>query len=341
MIEHDISCYSNNRLFEPTISVLKNAILVNYKKVGSRYMAALAALPNTETDNRKTLDLQFSKKLWLCDDSDDEFTPELCTYSHLALGWKQLDVINNFDLNKYFQANHNLDMFSEFKSTSEFFSYVNSKNYQELFFDNKERDVVYIVRNPIERFVSGITQIITVILPRIQTDSELREDIKYHTKLDDSNLKNVMRYSDTNRIHEIEKNLQMDSLLKIYEYLIEKRWDLIFQDIHTENYLSNYVELIQNTTNKSKVKVINLSECRTNKSLDFFCELRGDDILRDMWQEFDRKQESNKILYNIFVEKYINDIQKWHSLSMSSYLKSEIQHYESLINSPYYVDLKD
>lgn len=41
----DISYNFDNIIFEPTISILKNALLINYKKVGTRYFNEISSYP--------------------------------------------------------------------------------------------------------------------------------------------------------------------------------------------------------------------------------------------------------------------------------------------------------
>jgi hypothetical protein len=328
--------------FEPTLNPFKNGLLVNYKKVGTRYMGQLLSLPFDPRDSKIQMDVIIKK-------NPDEFNTnqyiikyendiKFC-YTEFD---KPCDDIENFPKQKYIHYTNSI----------EFLEYCEVNNYNELFFNNK-KDIIFLIRNPIHRFFSGIIQVLYIILFDIDTNKELVEEIYFYTKLDIGDLKNLyttILYAPN--INETDlSNLKKNQLELLFSFIIEKQWNKLFQDIHTRNYLFNYVEWIYNITDKSRIKIIDLKDCRTNKSFDFFSSLLGNDILGSYrtdsdspttnWEFLGGETESNKKIYNLFYSKFINSGNKLRESSIYYYLKDEYEIYDSLINSPYFVDLKD
>lgn len=335
----DVTYKFDNRIFEPTVSILKNALLINYKKVGTRYFNQLSSFPNDVDTYRKQIDLQIIDRLHI------DTSEHIHEYSKINYRFgNSYHVITPFDLNKYFHYDNDLSFFGDFNTSLEFLNYLNCSSYNELFFENKDRDIVFIIRNPLKRILTGISQIITVNTGMLYNDIGLRNELKFYTKLEDSNIENVMKYCNLSD-SDLYSKLEIDSVFKIFEFITFKKWDWILEDIHTENYLQNYIEWIHNVKDKSRVKVIDLEHCRSKKSFEFFSNLRGDSELTKVWEEFDRYQESNKLLYNKFLElfqfKNFKSNQDDIKNPITNYLRNEFKMYEALINSPYYLDLKD
>lgn len=320
-------------IFEPTLNIFKNALLFNYKKVGTRYFKEVVSYPNGIRDSSLQIDLQFKTHC--------HFTP-LDYSTKLNYLYKTYDIITPFDLNTHYQYDNQneISTFKEFNSTKTFLEFNEVENYNELFFENKNKDIVFLIRNPFERLLTGTVQILYTILNDLPNDEKTRNELKFYTNLSDSDIKNVFRYTNVND-SEWKSNLNFDALHKIFNYIMEKRWDLILQDIHTESYLSNYVDMIYNIKDKSKIKIIDLKDCRSKSSLDFFCKLRGDDLLKDVWENWDRKRDSNKLLYNTFLEYYKNIDLNSENPTVFYFIKQEYQIYKNLIESKYFVNLKD
>ena len=57
-IEDDI-CGLYNYTFEPTINLFKNALVFNYKKVGTRFFREIVSYPHNINKQNKQLDLSF------------------------------------------------------------------------------------------------------------------------------------------------------------------------------------------------------------------------------------------------------------------------------------------
>lgn len=330
--------YNTNNiiLFEPTVSILKNALLINYKKVGTRFFGKVASWPKGTIEYKQQVDFRVVSENEFCINTKDKLNP-ICEYPKLDYLFNKNYIFSQFDLREYLGYDTDTEGFVEFNNSIELLRYLNVKTYNELFFENKERDIVFIIRNPIKRILSGITQIIMYTIGELYNNEILRNELKFYTHLQDSNIKNVIRYC--NQFAEIgsDSKLEIESLNKIYEFILFKKWDLIFGDIHTENYLHNYIEWIYNIKNKSRIKIVDLEYCSSNKALNFFSNLKGDDSLKELWKEVYEHTETNKVFYNMFLEFIINK----REYPLWDFLKSEFNHYNSLIESPYYVDLKD
>jgi hypothetical protein len=328
--------------FEPTLNPFKNGLLVNYKKVGTRYIKKLLSLPLITSSDKIQMDMIItryprSKDGYLLDSFD-----YIINYEHVKkFCYTEFEMKDAKFENRYH---------SNYRKSIEFLNYCEVSNYTELFFNNK-KDIVFLIRNPIYRFFSGVIHVLYTILHDIDTNKELVEEINFYTKLDIDDLKNLYKlisnYWDMNdeKLFTLKKN-ELDLLIS---YIIEKQWNVLFRNIHTQNYLFNYVEWIYNIKDKSKIKIIDLDDCRSNKSLEFFTSLVGSNILKSYhsvnikktyWEWVGDQTRTNKPIYNIFYEKFINSNFNLDQSSMYYYLKDEYELYDSLINSPYFVDLK-
>jgi len=328
--------YFSNRVFEPTITIFKNALIISYKKVGTRYFSILASLPHDIHLNKKQIEFTVIDNL----DSYDILEESLSEQSKINYGCNNHYILTQFDLNKYFYYDRDVMGFNDFTSTKEMFKYLNVNSYNELLFENKNRDIIFLIRDPLKRILSGITQILFAAINDFCNNEDIISEIKFYSKLTDEDIKKLLKLDKSN----INDSLSLDELnifYKVFEFLIEKKWNLILGDIHTENYLYNYIELIQNVSDRNKIKIIDLEQCSSNKSKDFFSNLRGDNELYIAWDFLERNKESNKYLYDIIFEKYINDFDKFKNSSLKSYLNPEYKVYNSLINSSYFVNLED
>jgi hypothetical protein len=333
--------------FEPTLNPFKNGLLVNYKKVGTRYMGQLLSLPLDIKDSKIQMDLIIKKQPIRLNNNLLNSEQYIIKYENdIKFCYTDFDKTYDNIENSY------KEKYIEYTSSLEFLKYCEVNNYNELFFNNK-KDIIFLIRNPIHRFFSGIIQVLYIILIDIDSNKELAEEIKFYTKLDVDELKYIYKLiSNYWNINEEElSTLKKNELELLFSFIIEKQWNKLFQDIHTQNYLFNYIEWIYNIKDKSKIKIIDLKDCRTNKSFDFFSSLIGNDILgsyrinstppKTNWEFMGDETGSNKKIYNLFYSKFINSGNKLQHSSIYYYLKDEYEIYDSLINSPYFVDLKD
>jgi hypothetical protein len=333
--------------FEPTLNPFKNGLLINYKKVGTRFFGQLLSLPFDVSNNKIQMDLIISKHSRY-DDIISLNTPQY----QIKYEYETKFCYTEFDVAHSREPNQHPTNFLEFSNTIEFLKYCEVENYNELFFNNK-KDIIFIIRNPIHRFFSGIIQIIYTILYDISENEDLINEIIFYTGLTKDDIINTSNsVSNTYLTEYIISSLKKNEIELLISFIIEKKWNLIFQDIHTDNYLFNYVEWIHHVKDKTKIKIIDLKDCLSNKSLDFFTNLLGTDILKTQhpkteepytyWDWMRNQTGTNKPVYKLFIDKILQSNSNFFGNSaVEYYLRNEYEIYDSLINSPYYINLND
>ena len=331
----------SNHVFEPTLNPFKNGLLVNYKKVGTRFFSALISLPETEgyQHNRIQTDFRITNEIM----GSDWKNPVHEKVHKMNFRFTDHYIYSDFDINILAGDSKDVEGYPHFSNAAEFLKYCEVESFNELFFENK-KDIIFIVRNPIERFFSGLIQIIYHFIGEIPLDEKLRQEVKFYTKIDDLSLKKMIKVLSDLEIGEEElRQVKIEDVNKLIEFLLNHKWDLLFQDIHTQNYLRNYMEWIYQIKDKSKVKIIDLKYCQTSKAIDFFNELRGDDCIRENWYHLISTQGSNKFIYNNFLKNILlsDDLSFLSNEAYVHYIKDEFLTYKTLLNSPFYVDLKD
>jgi len=342
--------WSNIRLessFEPTLNPFKNGLLVNYKKVGTRFLGQLLSLPVDITHNKIQMDLIVTKNQRQ-DGSISLDTPQY----QLNYGYETKFCYTEFDQMYSGIPPEHMPIYLKYSNSTEFLKYCEVENYNELFFNNK-KDIIFLVRNPIHRFYSGLIQVLYAILYELPTNETLKKEIIFHTGLTKSDLdrtSNIM--SNPNVTEKDLLSFKKNEIELLILFLMEKQWNLIFQDIHTNNYLFNYVEWIHHIKDKTKIKIIDLKNCKSNKSLNFFINLMGNDLLKSQvpeesnpmtyWEWMSEQTGTNKPIYKLFIDKMLQFNSDFlEKSSLDYYLRDEYEIYDSLVNSPYYVDLKD
>lgn len=331
--------------FEPTLNAFKNGLLVNYKKVGTRFIGQLLSLPNDVSDNKIQMDLIITKNplhigSFVLDTTQYEIKYE---YGR-KFCYTEFDDINS--------VNRPNQKYIKYSNSNEFLKYCEVENYNELFFNNK-KDIIFLVRNPIHRFYSGLIQILYSVLYELPTNENLKKEIIFYTALTSSELEKVCTIMSNLNITEKDISfLKKNEIELLISFIIEKQWNLILQDIHTDNYLFNYVEWIHHIKDKSKIKIIDLKDCLSNKSLDFFTNLMGNNLLKTQfpnspnqytyWEWMYNQTGTNKLIYKIVINKLLQSNSNFSKKSaMEYYLRNEYEIYDSLIKYPYYIDLKD
>jgi len=314
----DILDSKSNVTFEPTISLFENAIVINYKKVGTRFLRELASYPNDINFDNKQIDIQFKRdQFGMFDNSNriDYFTNPYYV-------WTPWDWDDNFDIK---------NSYTNWNTLADFLSSQNCNNFTELLLNNKDKDIIFLVRNPIDRFFSGLIQIIATYVDILKNDVFERELLKKIKNLTDSDIDVFINSFDLYTINDI-----VETQLPTYiEFLIEMKWDLILQDIHTENYLHNYKEFIYNISDKSKIKIIDLEDCKSNSAGTFFASLQPNVDLSTFWMNKNQKIESNKHLYN----NVIKIIEKTNPEVIFHFLKKEYANYLELKTSKFFVKI--
>jgi len=302
-----------NYLFEPTISIFDNTIVVNYKKTGSRFFQTISSYPNHPSDsNNKQLDLIFSK-----------INNEISEPVNIGT---LLYVKNPFALDNFRHDD------SHWKDLKEFFDKNEVSSWQEFFVRNK-KEIVFVIRNPIDRFLSGLTQIVSSIIGNDLQNTAIREDVCRNTSLSVQDLRFIMNNFTSSELAS-EREIYICNELIIY--LLQHRPELILQDIHTDNYLLYFKLWIDSIKDKSKVKIIDLSQCNSEKALGLFNTFRNDDLLNDFWKEKEKYIESNKKVY-LTTLQFLQNSQK--DIDWVRFIKNEISFYLDLLESKYFYDI--
>jgi hypothetical protein len=319
---HDRLYNQSNVTFEPTLNFFKNAIVINYKKVGTRFLREIVSYPNDVNIDNKQVDIQYRR---------DQFKSH--TYS--------LNNLHYLDSNHYIQTPwdwvDNLDIVKSYKDWNDldsFLKYQNVNNFTELLLENSDKEIVLLMRNPIERFFSGIVQVLLAFIEDLKTNQKERNGLKLIMNKSDSDIDNLINNLE-NSLYIKHNNPMQETITPYINYLIDYKWDLILQDIHTENYLHHYIELIYNIKDKSKIKIIDLKDCNSDSAYNFFSELRGDNELEMLWSDRKNKIDSNKNLYNIAIDTPQTNMDS----AIFHYLKGEYGYYERLTNSKYFVKI--
>ena len=329
-------------IFSPTVNIFNNGIVINYKKVGSRFLKKMssdgilydsftplntnqidfAIFPDNEGNNFKlnTINYKFFKR-------------HVFTEWH----WNEIAADGYIQLENY-----------RWKNDFQFLEEQGVSSYTEFFFENK-KDIIFLIRNPYERFFSGLTQDIISYFASLKDDLDELSFFKKHNNFSTDRIMFLCELFMVNIVDHLVEEITEEELLEIFNFFLMYKWDLIRQDIHTEPYLIHFREMIYNMNDTSKLKVIDLSQMSTKASCNFLCNLRGDDFPLKIYESLtilEKAAESNKSMYSVILEKY----QSNHLVQISfgkkfsvidDYLKYETLIYNDLINSPYFINLED
>lgn len=330
-IEDDI-CGLYNYTFEPTINLFKNAVVFNYKKVGTRFFREIVSYPHNINKQNKQLDLSFRPH---------QFNELLNDVNKIQYKSKTLYVYTSLD-----NENNSNDIkfsYNNILNQSDFLKYFGFNSFNNLILNNTN-DVIFVIKNPLKRFFSGLSQIIISFKEKIKYDIEEIMLLKNITNISDYQLGIFLKDFNLTKNDLFDKTGKYDdqvitSYITIMMYILQYRWEFILQDIHTDNYLKNYQELIDNISDNSKIKIIDLDDCKSKSALKFFSNLRGDDLLENVWDEFiENKIESNSFIY----DEIFNNIEHKNKIINSAlphYLKNEQLAYLQLKESKYFVKI--
>lgn len=321
--------YENTYIYSPMVTVFDKSVFVQYKKAGTRYISGISSYPLSEVKDCFQLELFIQTQPMMGTD--------------LSMDIENYKIVSSiYDLYAFTSFDHakdhivEIEKFKKFTSTKEFLDYTNVLNFTQFFFENP-RDLYFVIRNPIERFLSGVIQILLSGVNETILNEKTREDIKYYTKITDRELKDAMKIfdktnSDLYHLNEIPKNI----LFPIMEYFIEKKIDITFTDTHTENYLHYFKDWMYDVKDKNKIKIIDISQFSTNTAKKMITSLNTNIVENDAFDLIEPFKSSNKKVYQDFLSEYATK-----NLTFFNYLKSEIQIYNSLIDSKFFVDLSD
>ena len=310
----------SNNFFEPTYTIFDNAIVMGYKKTGTRFFAHMASYPINHWEKNYQYDACMLRY-----DSGDDHHDKRCYVN--TLWGEYLTHIN-------FGEGHD----KTYPNYDSFFKNTGVKNMKEFMFENP-KNLYIVIRNPIERFLSGLVQVFGIYVDDLMCLDEERIKIKRHIDITDVEIDNVKTYlNEVFNIHHPKLNSKLDKVAvsKIIGYIIQHYSNLYLGDIHTQNYLFAIKEILYNIKDKNKVKIIDLADCKSKKAFELFNTWSD---TKDFTPIFDNIKDyalSNKIIYDYI---FTNTDNNTNIEIIRNYLNTEYNHYESLKNSPFFIKL--
>jgi hypothetical protein len=311
---------SSEYKFECVANIFDKAIVICQPKVGSRFFLFLSNWPKTidEIYNQYQINLMYG--------TDDNPTLGLNT------------VFTNFKTSISFIEEHKNSCYDY----NTFFSKNNVSNMNEFFLENP-KDIYFVIRNPIKRFLSGISQIASMYVGEFITQIDERERIKRLGNLTDFEIDNIYnnyndyfneytKFSDDNLA-----KIDVQIFVKIVLYIINHAPHLYQYDSHTYNYLFKYKELIYNVSDKNKIKIIDLEDCSKKSAYDLFNTWSDTIEYSNAYYNTNGHTVSNSKLYN-HIDFIVND-ETPQSQAIYNFLSNEIKEYNELKNSKYFVKL--
>jgi hypothetical protein len=311
-----------NYMFEPTVNIFDKSVVVCYQKVGTRFFLFLSNWPKSISQTYNQYQINFN----LLNNTTSDARLNLNT------------LFGNFETTISFIEEHKNSCYDY----DTFFSKNNVSNINNFFLENP-KDMIFVIRNPIKRFLSGITQVASAYISELITKSDEREKIKSLSNITDLEIDSI--YNNYNHyFNEYDEfsennlsNIDIDIFIKIIVYILNHKSNLYYYDVHTQNYLSKFKELMYNISDKSKIKIIDLEDCNKKSAYTFFNNW-SDDI--DYISAYDNTKGhvvSNKKLYNRI--DFILNNENILSQSLYHFLQEEYKNYIELRNSKYFIKL--
>lgn len=319
-------------VFEPTFTFFDNTIVINYKKTGSRFFEILCKAPignpyNDEPDGEK-----FSTQI------DAKFILEP---GHI----KKYNILNSKGIDYLIEFNTDQrSSLVKFDTYGDILKNAGVSSIDEML-KNPKKKLTFVIKNPIDRFLSGMIQILIMYVTEYLKDETERDRLKRYTGLTDSDIKFIWKRADTFFSEDFHNKLQLkhdtldgiDKFITICIYLLENRFDLILQDIHTESYLDSMKFLIDGIENEN-YQIIDIEDCHTKKAYKFFNEFSDTINYLDYYDNLSVRRYTNKHIYNFLYELYDGPYGKL--TAVTHLLKKENAYYQILKSSKHFVSLK-
>lgn len=284
-----------------TLTFFNKLNVVNYKKCGTRYMNVLSETTKN-TEHKSHFDVMCTVR-------------PTFNYQHTL----ELDDIN-FKL-----LIDNLDSFNY---------QLNKKNINsvsDLFFNNSQTKLLYIIRQPNKRIISGITQNLIDFFSRNLIDDT---DINYlkNNGFSTNDIDIFLKYFDGFRQEDFE--IDQNLLKRFVNFFLKKYFYYIIDDIHTENYLLFFSRLISNS-NTENLDIIDIDSC-DKYALFNYIKSNTDEVSDNtvLFDRLDRSVSSNKYIYDS-----VSDVIYSHNF-VKQYIRDEVYMYHLLKKSKYYKDIK-
>lgn len=313
------STMASSYMFEPTVSIFDKSVVFCYQKVGTRFFLFLSNWP-------KSINQTYNQY-------------------HINIAYESTNDLNlrlNTEFNEYSTWINFLEEHKNSCYGHESFLQKNEGNMNNFFFNNS-KDLYFVIRDPLERFLSGITQVASSYISEMimQEDEKIR--IKKFTNLTNEQIENIYKNynhyfnSDNEFSEQNMSNIDLDIFTNIVMYIIKYRAELYIYDAHTQNYLQKYKEFIYNIKNKNKVKIIDLKDCKKDSAIKLFNTWSDTIDYTSAFENTNGHIVSNKKLYKYIISKMNSD----DSISQSLYffLVSELKEYNELRRSKYFLNL--
>ena len=325
-IENRVS-HLSKIVFEPTLTIFDNVIVFNYKKVGTRFFHTLAELPSSSNNiinNSKQIDIKFVK-----------IEGDIPTENHNQIFKTKLaNYFIEFDF-----KHHD----GQWKDVHSFLSYNEVDNMTDFFKKNK-KPFIFVVRNPVERFFSGATQILTLYCNEHLIDKNEQDKVKKTIDISDSELEIIINNYNDFFAENFNQRLEwghtttegIESFAKILLYVLEYKWDLLMQDVHTETYLDTIKSLIIEMDD-TKNKIIDLNQCNTKTAFEFFDTFTNNFIYSTDYSKIIKSKQSNSHIYDFLLKIHNGEIHTMEAIP--HLLKKEYSYYTELINSSYFYNI--
>jgi hypothetical protein len=318
--------------YEPTFTIFDNAIVINYKKLGTRFFETLSTAPDgphwnevNENTNQKMYSHQIDCKFQYFSGTPDRLTDSRTFFK---------TDFSNYDLQfDYERCGHKIN------TPELLLNKLNIEKFDDIFSD-RNRQVIFIIKNPITRFLSGSVQILYTYVSESLKDENERNKLKVYTGLTDTDIKYVLRRAErffaedfklfVDLGHETMEGLEYFS--KILHYLLETRFDLLFQDVHTEVFM-DYVKTLIRKIPHNNIKILDLDDCNSVDAYKFFETFRNDGFTySDKYKDSHTIRQSNTYIYDNILDTNSNE----SLIGISHYLKKEYAIYTELKNSKYF-----
>ena len=316
--DHKLS--GHGYMFEPTISIFDKAVVICFQKVGTRFFLFLSNWPKSinEVYNQYQINISYDSG------NNSKFTLNTET--------------GDYNTSMFFLDEHK-NTFSDINSFLQ-----NNGGDMNTFFFNNEKDMYFVIRDPIVRFLSGISQIASSYVGELLTQPEERIIIKSLSDITDGEIDHI--YNNYNHYFNewddfTENNLSnvdINIFVKIIVYIINHKPYLYFYDAHTQHYLSKYKDLIYNIKDKTKIKIIDLADCNKKSAYNLFNTWSDNIDYINAYNNTTGHIVSNKKLYN-HIKFLLNSDDSPISQSLYYFLLTEIKEYEQLKNSKYFIKL--
>jgi len=322
--------------YEPTFTFFDNATVINYKKLGTRFFEILSTAPDgpywnekNENDTQKTYSYQIDCKFAYFDGTPDRLDDSRKLFK---------TDFSNYELQfDYERAGYKIN------TIDSLLNHLNIQNFDELFSD-PTKQVVFIIKNPVTRFLSGSVQILYTYVSESLKDETERNKLKVYTGLTDENIKYVLRRADRFFAEDFKRFVDLghetmeglEYFTKILNYILETRFDLLFQDVHTEIFM-DYVKTLIRKIPHNNIKIIDLEDCNSSAAYRFFDTFRNDGFLySDKYKDSHTIRQSNTYIYDNILDINSNE----SLIGLSHYLKKEYAIYTELKNSKYFHRIK-